>query len=208
MVPQNLLFIYRKPPNFFDIVNFSEPSRRTLTALQIHFKAAAMFTTREDVIALLRIYPKLQRKVRLLEYERLHPPEVSQDEVINGLALSHPLDGGTSSAGHISDKTMQIALNFQDETDRLNYATVLEIDQELHILKNRIAKLEFYVEQLDKKQADVIRKYYFEEKTWPEIQKEMHISSRTLSKYRDDGLDALSAMGQYMRDVLKEPMQM
>ena len=103
---------------------------------------------------------------------------------------------------------MQIALNFQDETDRLNYATVLEIDQELHILKNRIAKLEFYVEQLEKKQADVIRKYYFEEKTWPEIQKEMHISSRTLSKYRDDGLDALSAMGQYMRDVLKEPMQM
>ena len=79
---------------------------------------------------------------------------------------------------------MQIALNFQDETDRLNYATVLEIDQELHILKNRIAKLEFYVEQLEKKQADVIRKYYFEEKTWPEIQKEMHISSRTLSKYR------------------------
>ena len=36
----------------------------------------------------------------------------------------------------------------------------------------------------------------------------MHISSRTLSKYRDDGLDALAAMGQYMRDVLKEPMQM
>lgn len=139
---------------------------------------------REDVIALLKMYPKLQRKVRLLEYERLHPPKVSQNEVINGLALSHPLDGGTSSAGHISDKTMQIALNFQDETDRLNYATVLEIDQELHILKNRIAKLEFYVEQLDKKQADVIRKYYFEEKTWPEIQKEMHISSRTLSKYR------------------------
>ena len=167
-----------------------------------------MFTTREDVIALLKMYPKLQRKVRLLEYERLHPPKVSQNEVINGLALSHPLDGGTSSAGHISDKTMQIALNFRDETDRLNYATVLEIDQELHILKNRIAKLEFYVEQLDKKQADVIRKYYFEEKTWPEIQKEMHISSRTLSKYRDDGLDALSAMGQYMRDVLKEPMQM
>ena len=103
---------------------------------------------------------------------------------------------------------MQIALNFQDETERLNYATVLEIDQELQILRNRIEKLEFYVSQLEKKQAEVIRKYYFEEKTWPEIQKEMHISSRTLSKYRDDGLDALAAMGQYMRDVLKEPMQM
>lgn len=62
--------------------------------------------------------------------------------------------------------------------------------------------------QLEKKQAEVIRKYYFEEKTWPEIQKEMHISSRTLSKYRDDGLDALAAMGQYMGEVLKEPVQM
>jgi len=64
------------------------------------------------------------------------------------------------------------------------------------------------VAQLEKKQAEVIRKYYFEEKTWPEIQKEMRISSRTLSKYRDDALDALVSMGQYMGGALKEPMQM
>ena len=31
--------------------------------------------------------------------------------------------------------------------------------------------LEFYVAQLEKKQAEVIRKYYFEEKTWSKIQK-------------------------------------
>ena len=93
---------------------------------------------------------------------------------------------------------MQIALNFQEETDRLNYATVMEIDQELAILRGRIEKLEFYVAQLDKKQAEVIRKYYFEEKTWPELQKEMHASSRTLVKRRDDGLTALMAMGQNM----------
>lgn len=167
-----------------------------------------MFATREDVIELLKTYPQLQRKINLLEYERLHPSKVSQDEVISELALGHPLTGTVGSAGYISNKTMQIALNFQDETDRLNYETILEIDQELHTLRSRIEKLEFYVDQLEKKQAEVIRKYYFEEKTWPEIQKAMHISSRTLSKYRDDGLDALSAMGQYMGEVLKEPMQM
>ena len=44
--------------------------------------------------------------------------------------------------------------------------------QELAILRGRIEKLEFYVAQLDKRQAEVIRKYYFEEKTWPELQKE------------------------------------
>ena len=73
-----------------------------------------MFATREAVIKLLETYPKVKKKVKLLEYERLHPSQVSQEEVINGLALSHPLDGGPGSAGHISDKTMQIALNFQD----------------------------------------------------------------------------------------------
>ena len=122
-----------------------------------------MFATRENVIALLKTYPKLQQKIRLLEYKRLHPSQVSQDEVISGLALSHPLDGGAGPPGHISDKTMQIALNFQDETDRLNYATLLEIDQELNILQNRIKKLEFYVAQLEKKQAEVICKYYLHE---------------------------------------------
>ena len=167
-----------------------------------------MFATRENVIELLRTYPKLQKKIRLLEYERLHPSKVSQDEVISELALGHPLTGVVGAAGHISNKTMQIALNFQDEADRLNYETVLEIGRELHVLQQRVEKIEFYVSQLEKKQAEVIRKYYFEEKTWPEIQKAMHISSRTLSKYRDDGLDALSAMGQYMGEVLKEPMQM
>lgn len=166
-----------------------------------------MFATREDIIALLKTYPKLQKKINILEYERLHSSKVSQDEVISGLALGHPLTGISGAAGHISNKTMQIALNFQDEADRLNYETILEIDQELHTLRQRIEKLDFYVSQLNKKQAAVIRKYYFEEKTWPEIQKEMHISSRTLSKYRDDGLDALAAMGQYMGEILREPAQ-
>lgn len=167
-----------------------------------------MFATKEDVIALLKTYPKLQRKINLLEYERLHPSRVSQDEVISGLAFAHSLEGGTIQPGHISNKTMQIALKFQDETDRMNYATILEIDQEVHALKCRIDKLDFYVSQLEKKQAEVIRKYYFEEKTWNEIQKELHVSSRTLVKRRDDGLEALVSMGQYMDEVMKEATKM
>lgn len=166
-----------------------------------------MFKTKEDVIALLKTYPQLKKKINLLEYERQHPAQVSSQEVISGLALAHPISEGPGAAGHISNKTMQIALNFQEETDRLNYATVMEIDQELAILRGRIEKLEFYVAQLDKRQAEVIRKYYFEEKTWPELQKEMHASSRTLVKRRDDGLTALMAMGQYMEGVMKEQVR-
>ncbi len=163
-----------------------------------------MFATKEDVIALLKTYPQLVKKIKLLKYERQHPAQVSTQEVISGLALSHPLDGGAGAPGHISNKTMQIALNFREEADRMNYETVMEIDQELIGLRSRVEKLDFYIAQLDRKQAEVIRKYYFEEKTWPELQKEMHASSRTLVKRRDDGLAALVAMGQYLKGVMKE----
>ena len=61
-----------------------------------------MFVTRENVIALLKTYPKLQQKIRLLEYKRLHASQVSEDEVICVLALSHSLDGGASPPGHIT----------------------------------------------------------------------------------------------------------
>ena len=120
-----------------------------------------MFSTKEKLVSWLKAYPALKRKIRLLQYERTHPSQVSEQEVINGLALSHPLSGDGGQAGHISDKTMRIALSFQNETDRLNYESIWEIDQELSVLTRRLEKLEFYVDQLEKKQAEVIRDYYF-----------------------------------------------
>lgn len=167
-----------------------------------------MLTTREEMAALLKKYPEWERKIAILEFEREHPSKASRLEVIGGWALAHPLIGGPGASGHISDKTMQIALNFQEETDRLNYATVMEIDQELNALKNRAEKLDFYVSQLEPRQAEVIRGHYFDGKTWPCLQKELHISSRTLSKRRDGGLDALIAMGEYLEGVMKEPVSL
>lgn len=55
-----------------------------------------MFATKEDVIALLKTYPKLQKKINLLEYERMHPSQVSPEDIISGLAFAHPLEGGTT----------------------------------------------------------------------------------------------------------------
>ena len=40
-----------------------------------------------------------------------------------------------------------------------------------------------------------------------ELQREMHMSSRTLVKRRDDGLAALMAMGQYMEGVMREQVR-
>lgn len=158
---------------------------------------------RAQVIEDLKSYQALQKKVTLLRYEQEHPARVSDEEVIESMALSHPMSHGIKPTGYISDKTMLIASQFRDKKERLNQETVLEIAQELHAVERQLSKLEFYVSQLDERQAEIIRKYYFEGKNWGELQQEMHMSSRTLIKRRDDGLDALVAMYEYLGRVTK-----
>ena len=81
----------------------------------------------------------------------------------------------------------------------------MDIEEELGTLEAHIAKLEFYVSQLKSDQSEVIRKYYFEEKTWAELQKELNLSVRTLLKRRDDGIKALMEMGNYIGNVCGGP---
>lgn len=162
-----------------------------------------MFTNRENVIEQLKAYPLLQKRANLLRYEQSHPAQVSEVEVIGALALTRPLEGGSAQAGHISDKTMRIAATFREEQERLNYTSVMDIEEELGTLEAHIAKLEFYVSQLKTDQSGVIRKYYFEEKTWPELQRDLMVSRSTLIKRRDSGIDALVEMGTYLEKLCK-----
>ena len=156
---------------------------------------------REQVIEDLKQYPALKKKIILLRYEQDHPARISDGEVIDSMALSRPVTDGIRSEGFISDKTMRIATQFRDKKERLNQEAVMEIAQELHAVERQISKLEFYVSQLEEKQAEVIRGYYFEGKTWGELQQEMHLSPRTLIKRRDDGLDGLASMYSYLGQV-------
>ena len=156
-----------------------------------------------QVVDDLKSYPEMKKKVVLLRYELEHPAKISDGEVIDSMALSRPVSDGIKPAGYISDKTMRIAVQFRDQKDRLNQENIMEISQELHAVENMISKLEFHVSQLDSKQAEVIRRYYFEGKTWGELQQEMHLSPRTLIKRRDEGLEALVDIYEYLGQVTK-----
>ena len=162
-----------------------------------------MFTNRENVIEQQKAYPLLQKRTNLLRYEQSHIAQVSEVEVIGALALTRPLEGGSSQAEHGSDKTMRITEIFRDEQEYLNYAAVMDIGEDLRVLEAHIAKLEFYVSQLKTDQSEVIRKYYFEEKTWPELQRELMVSRSTLIKWWDSGIDALVAMGTYWEPCVR-----
>lgn len=156
-----------------------------------------------QVIEDLKSYPELKKKATLLRYEQEHPARISDSEVIDSMALSRPVSDGIRPSGFISDKTLQIAAQFRDRRERINQETVMEITRELHDVDRQLAKLEFQVSQLDKKYASVIWGYYFDGKTWGELQEEMHLSARTLIKRRDEGLEELVSMYAYLEQVTK-----
>ena len=62
-------------------------------------------------------------------------------------------------------------MEYQDRQNYLNHETMREIVEEMTEVEAALQKLEFYVSQLEPKQAEVIRAHYFEGITWAELQK-------------------------------------
>lgn len=149
---------------------------------------------RKRVIDALRSYTPSKKKISLLQYELEHPSHVSQEELIESLSLTKAEGGGVRSPGHISNKTMMIALQYQDAAQRMNSDVVAEIVQELSVLEDEVGRIDYYLSLLDKGQALVLRRHYIEQKPWAEIGAEVNLSQRAVSNRRDAGLDELAEM--------------
>lgn len=151
---------------------------------------------KEHVVNLLKTYPERERKVALLHYELEHTAYTSGDEMIGAMALGHR-EGTSHSDGHISDKTLYIALNYQLKADKLNADTRKEIVDQLVKLEQEQRRLEYYVSLLEKRQALVIRMAYFEGKTWEDVAEKVGVIMRTVHKIKNRALEQLAEMYQF-----------
>lgn len=149
--------------------------------------------SRTYVVDLLESYHKRMNQIALLHYELEHPPNVSSDEIIGAMSLGHS-DDTVHAKGNISNKTLYIALNYQERTDRMNSAAREDIVKHLVKLEREQEKLAYYISLLDENQAIVIRRFYFENHTWSEIAQELHVVTRTIHKIKNRALDCLAAM--------------
>ncbi len=149
--------------------------------------------TRAYVIGLLESSRKRMQEIALLHYELEHPARVSRDEVIGAMSLSHG-EGVVRSRGHVSNKTLYIALNYQDKAARMNSDTREEIVERLVDLEHEQERLVYYISFLDDKQETVIRQFYFEGHTSGEIARELHVVPRTVHKIKNRALDRLASM--------------
>lgn len=149
------------------------------------------------VTQLLETYPERKRQIALLHYEMQHTARISPEEMIDGMSLGHSDSMGGSSHGHISNKTMYIALNYQERMERINKESINDIADRLLRLEREQDRIRYYVSLLQGREADVIRQFYFEGCSWEEIAKRTGVALRTIYKIKNRAIDHLAEWYAY-----------
>ncbi len=156
----------------------------------------------DTTIAILKSYATKMIRIEQLQFELAHPSLIGEKELIDSLSLGQSLLlGGGSQRGHISNRTMEIALQYDDIRQRMNNETVAEIMRELDGLSAEVQRIELYVSLLDERKAKIIRLRYFEDKTLEQISQEIQVTKRTVTKLCNEALIKLSSMFAYIDSV-------
>lgn len=148
---------------------------------------------RTRVINLLETCPERQRQISLLHYELEHPARLSDTETIGAMALERS-EGGNHVKGHVSDKTLYIALNYQSRADKINADVKEEIVVQLVELEQEQKRLEYYMSLLAERQVTVLQLIYFKRLPLEEIAAQIGVVLRTVRKIKDRAIDELTEM--------------
>ena len=148
------------------------------------------------VIKQLETYHDRERKIAVLRYDLEHPSEVGVTEQIEAMNYGSG-EGVGHSKGHISNKTLYIALNYEEQAKQLNAESAKEIADELFILERRQKKLLYYISLLEKRQAEVVRMVYMEGVSTKKAAEQHGLNVRTIERIRKDAVDNLAEMYAY-----------
>lgn len=155
---------------------------------------------KKRVEELLKTYRDRKVQIDILIYKMQHG-NILSDEMIEAMALGHGDSMGSSGKGYISDKTMYIALNYQEQMDRLNVEAANDIAGTLLKLKTVQNQLEYYVSLLDKRQEEVIRLTFFEGIDQDGIAKSLGVVPRTLRRIKKEAIEKLTKMYTFTEDL-------
>lgn len=149
--------------------------------------------TKEYVIGLLEGYTDSARKIALLRYELEHPALITPDEMIDALSFAKGTGEG-HAAGHISNKTMYIAMNYQNETAHANSEIMDDITVTLMPMEREADRLHHYISLLEEREQIILKQHYFERRSWEEIGKAVPSTPKTLRKIMDVAVSKLCEM--------------
>lgn len=144
---------------------------------------------------LLKTYRQRERKIAVLRFELAHFTKIPDKEHLEAAAFAR--GDGVHATGHISNKTLHIALNYREQAARMNADAILEINEELGKLTREQERLLYYVSLLDERQAQVIRLHYFDGMSKEAVAKKLELAPRTIHDIRSQAIAALAEMYGY-----------
>jgi hypothetical protein len=151
--------------------------------------------TRTQVIQLLESYNTRERQIAVLQYALEHPTGIREDQMIETMNFAHG-DGGGRAEGHISNKTMYIALNYGEQAEHLNRKERDEVARRLIELEREQNRLKYYISLLDERQAWVIQLSYIKKIPQDQAAAELQVSIRTVQSLKGRAIAALTEMYQ------------
>ena len=138
------------------------------------------------VLKLLESYNERERKIAVLRYNLEHPTTVSRAEQIEAMNFRH-----------ISNKTLYIALNYEEQAERMNAESAHEIAKELFALECEQRRLTYFIGLLDKRQAEVIRLVFVDGIPTKEVAASFGLTYRTIDRIKRTAIENLAEMYAY-----------
>ena len=148
--------------------------------------------TYEKLVELLENYRSNERKVKVLQFELANRSQLTGSELIEAMSLSVP-EGLGGLTGHISDKTMRIALQYDDLAYNMNVEAKEAILHELVPLQAQQDKLKYYISLLGN-DGNILVGYYVDGKSWNRLEEEIEVTVRTLYRWKNEQMKRLLDM--------------
>ncbi|MDE7262968.1 MAG: hypothetical protein K2N78_13040 [Oscillospiraceae bacterium] len=151
---------------------------------------------RVRILQLLKSSQKREQRLKVLQYELLHHSNITGDEMIARMIF----DSGqevTCNTDLFTNKNLCITLNYQELAEKVHPEATREIITELAKLEDEQNRLQYYVSLLDNRQAQVIRRAYFDGCPWSQVAAEMGIVCRTAHKIKHVKRSALVICGAW-----------
>ena len=155
---------------------------------------------REMVMNHLENYQANERRIEVLKFEVSHPAQVSSDDIIDSMSFTHG-EGGLPGSNYISDKTLFIALNYQDRMEHINLSALNEVKTLLRSLEWQQERLRHYISLLDANEAEIIRLSFMEGLQSHEVGAKLGITARTVRTRRNQAIDHLCEMYLYAAEL-------
>ena len=156
---------------------------------------------KRKMIRLLKTYPINAKKLALLRNELSSFTQVTPEEMLEAMVFAKGEEGARPAVGHVSDKTAHIAMSYRQKASEVNESILNEISAQIWGLERRQSRLETCLTQLPAEQADVIRGLYFEGQHPRDLAESLHLSERTILRYRDRAIAELIEMYLALQDA-------